>query len=290
MKFLKFLSLLKKAFNEWRRDNVNVLAAALAYFTIFSIAPLFIFFLTVVSLVLNRTDAQIWLLKNLQPFISEPVLDAIGNLLNGIQSPPATIIATTFALLTFMLGTTQIILHLRYSLNRIWDVQSREGGGILNEIKREIKTRFLTLLIVIGIGFFLVTLVVASAYLTTVAKNLNSLLPTLGITVQVFDFLISVVLTTLLFAVVFKIIPAAEISWSDVWIGSMLTAFLFSFGKFLLGMYLTKGAITSVYGAAGSLVVIILWVYYSAQIFFFGAEFIHEYSKKYGTLHKKDSQ
>ena len=269
------------------KSNVSVLAAALAYYTIFSIAPLFIFLLAIVSLMLSRTDAQIWLLQNLQPFIAEPVVQAINNLLNSIQSPPATIIATTFGLLTFMLGTTQIILHLRYSLNKLWMVPSREGIGILGEIKREIKTRFSTFLIVIGIGIFFVALVIASAYLTTVAKHLNRLIPALGFGLQVFDFLISVGLTTLLFAVIFKIIPDAEIAWSDVWIGSMVAAFLFSLGKFLLGMYFTKGAITSAYGAAGSLVIIILWLYYSAQIFFYGAEFIHVYSMSFGSRHKK---
>ncbi|MFA6470524.1 MAG: YihY/virulence factor BrkB family protein [Candidatus Latescibacterota bacterium] len=287
MVYMQFLSLLKKSFGEGMKSNVSVLAAALAYYTIFSIAPLFIFFLTIVSLMLSRTDAQALLLQNLQPFIAEPVVQAINDLLNSIQNPPATIIATAFGLLTLILGTTQIILHLRYSLNKLWMVPSREGIGIFGEIKREIKTRFSTFLIVIGIGIFFVALVIASAYLTTVAKHLNSLVPTLGFVLQIFDFLISVGLATLLFAVVFKIIPDAKIAWSDVWIGSMVTAFLFSLGKFLLGMYFTKGAITSVYGAAGSLVIIILWLYYSAQIFFFGAEFIYVYSIRFGSRQKK---
>lgn len=269
------------------KGNVSVLAAALAYYTIFSITPLFIFLLTIISLYLSRTDAQVWLLENLQPFIAEPVVQAINNMLNSIQSPPATIIATLFGLLTFLLGTTQIILHLRYSLNTLWDVPVREGNGILSEIKREIKTRFSTFLIVIGIGIFFIALVIASAYLTAMGKHLNTLMPALWFGLQVSDFLISVGLTTLLFAVIFKIIPDAEIAWSDVWIGSMVTAFLFSLGKFLLGMYFTKGAITSAYGAAGSLIIIILWLYYSAQIFFFGAEFIREYSMKLGSRRKK---
>jgi membrane protein len=287
MIFLKFLSVMRKSFNEWMKGNVSVLAAALAYYTIFSITPLFIFLLTIISLVLSRTDAQQWLLENIQPFIAEPVVQAINNLLNRIQSPPATIIATTLGLLTFILGTTQIIIHLRYSLNLIWDFPIREENSIVNEIKREIKKRFSTLLIVIGIGIFFVTLVIASAYLTTMGKNLNRLFPALGFFMQVFDFLISVGLTTLLFAVIFKIIPEAEIAWSDVWLGSMVTAFLFSLGKFLLGMYFTKGAVTSAYGAAGSVIIIILWLYYSAQIFFFGAEFIHIYQMKFGSLRRR---
>ncbi len=277
-------SLLYETAREWHNDNASMYAAALAYFTIFSIAPMFIFVVSIASIIFSRQNARLWLFRNTEPFVGQELMNALRSILENIQDTPTTLIATILGLATFFLGTTRIVSHLQNSFNNIWDIPPRPGGGVWGTVKG----RLSGFLIVLATGVFLVILAVASAFISTAGAYLDQMLPSFGSILQVSDFLVSMIIGTLVFSIMFKFFPDAKIAWSDVWIGSLVTAFLFFVGKQLLGIYLSQGAVRSAYGAAGSLVVIILWIYYTAQITFFGAEFTQVYAGRYGTKIKRE--
>lgn len=275
-------ALLIETAKRWYTENLSVYAAALAYYTIFSIAPMFIFLVSIIGMVFSQSNARDWLFRNIEPFAGADVLQALQNLLQDIQNPPATFIATGLGLLTFFLGTTRIVSHLKYSLDSIWKVAPRNLS-----IWQSIAGRLFSFVLVIAIGILLLLLAVAGAMLTAAGTYLNQVNPGLGPLLRFSDIFVTLVLGTVLFAVIFEYLSDADIYWKDVWLGSAVTAFLFFIGKQLLGLYFVKGAVRSAYGAAGSLVVIILWIYYSAQILFIGAEFIQVYIERYGRDRRK---
>jgi membrane protein len=279
MDFRHIPSLLCESLKEWYGDNVSMLAAALAYYTLFAIAPMFIFIATIASIVFRREDIRQWLFSNAAPFLGPEVMDALRSILDNLQNPPATVIATTIGLVAFFFGTTRAVVHLRNSFNFIWKIPPRPRGGVWGTVKG----RIMVFLIVIAAGFFLILLAMASAFLSAEETFFESAFPRLESILQSSNIFISLVFGTILFATMFKYIPAEKIAWTDVWIGAAVTSVLFVIGKHLLGMYFGWGAIHSGYGAAGSLVVIILWLYYSAHIVFFGAEFTQVYTRRYGT-------
>ncbi len=270
-------SLLIETAKRWYTENLSVYAAALAYYTIFSIAPMFIFLVSLTGLVFSRANARDWLFRNIEPFTAPDVLQALQNLLQDIQNPPATFIATGLGLLTFFMGTTRIVSHLKFSLDSIWKVAPRSMS-----IWQSILGRLFSFALVIGIGVLLLLLAVAGAMLTAAGAYLNQVSPGLGPLLKLSDFFVTLILGTVLFAMIFEHLSDADIYWKEVWLGSAVTAILFFIGKQLLELYFIKGAVRSAYGAAGSLVVIVLWIYYSAQILFIGAEFIRVYIERYG--------
>lgn len=271
-------TLLYETAKRWYDDRVSVSAAALAYYAIFTIAPMFIFLVASIGMVFKRADARDWLIVNTTPTVGPEVMQALRTLLENIQGPPTTFIATGLGLLTFFLGTTGIVVHLKHTFDSIWAVTPKPGG-----LRKSIMNRLFSFIIVITIGFSLLLLAVVGAALTAAKTYLDRFAPNLGIILNVGDFVITIVMGTILFAVIFKYIPDVFIPWRNIWAGSAVTAFLFFIGKQLLGLYFGIDAVHSAPGAAGSLVVIILWIYYSSQILFFGAEFIQVYVKRYGS-------
>ena len=271
-------SLLYETAKRWYNDRVSVSAAALAYYALFTIAPIFIILGAIIGMMFGRVDARDWLIVNTTPIVGPAVMQAMRTLLDNPQDTPATFIATGFGLLTLFLGTTGIVVHLKHTFDSIWEIKPKPGG-----FRKSVMNRLFSFMIVLTIGFSLLLLAVVSAALTAVGTYLDHLAPNLGIILNGIDFVITIMLGTILFAVIFKYIPDVFIPWSDVWAGSAVTAFLFFIGKQLLGLYFGMGAVKSAPGAAGSLVVIILWIYYSAQILFFGAEFIQVYVKRHGS-------
>ncbi len=266
--------LLKETYNEWSEDNASQLGAALAFYTIFSLAPILIIIVAAVGFVLGKESVQIYILGELAKVIGQ---DNAGYVMSTIQSSyqeGSGIRATLIAIFIILIGSTTVCVMLKNALNFMWGVTERPSG-----IFEIIKNRVMSSLIILLAGFFLFLSMIISSLISTVSNFID--IPFIFYTL--IDNIVSIILLTLLFSMLYKVLPDVEISWGDVWVGGAITAVLFTLGKFLLGLYLARSTVSSAYGAAGSLVVLLLWVYYSAQIIFLGAEFTQVYAKKYGS-------
>lgn len=273
--------LLKDAYKEWNEDKVSRLAAALAYYTIFSVAPLLIIVIAVAGAVFGEDAVRGELVRQIQGLVgrdgAEFIQEAIRN--TNRQGAGTGTIASLIGLGVLLFGASGVFTQLQDALNTIWEVTPRPSAGIRNVIR----SRFLSFAMVLAIAFLLLVSLVVSAGLAAVNSYASQLLPGADGVWQLVNFAVSLGIVTLLFAMIFKFLPDAEIAWSDVWIGAFITALLFNIGKTLLGLYLGNSSFGSTYGAAGSLVVIVAWIYYAAQILFFGAEFTQVYARKYGS-------
>lgn len=269
--------LLKETFSDWSEDKASRLAAALAYYTIFSIAPLIIIVIAVAGLVFGREAVQGQIQGQIQGLVGEQGAGLVQEMVKGASNQSTGIIATVIGVVTLLFGATGVFGQLQDALNTIWEVTPKPGRGLLGIIR----DRFLSFTMVLGVGFLLMVSLVLSAALVAVTKFTG--LDKIAYLGEVLNFVISFGVITLLFAMIYKILPDVKIAWSDVWIGAAVTALLFTIGKFLIGLYLGHSAVASSYGAAGALVVIVLWLYYSAQILFLGAEFTQVYAKRFGS-------
>jgi membrane protein len=272
-------SLLKETFSEWSEDKASRLAAALAYYTIFSLAPLLIIVIAVAGLVFGQEAARAELFAQIQGLVGQEGAQLIETMVESASQPTSGIIATTIAIATILFGAIGLFGQLQDALNTIWEVEPKPERGIFGMIK----DRFLSFTMVLGIGFLLLVSLIISAVVSALNPYLTDLLPGSIYLIQILNFVISFGVITLLFAMIYKVLPDVEIAWSDVWIGAAVTSLLFSVGKFLIGLYLGNSSAGSAYGAAGSLVILLLWVYYSTQILLFGAEFTQVYAKRYGS-------
>jgi membrane protein len=205
--------------------------------------------------------------------------EAIQAMIASASQPKAGLIATVISIVTLLFGASGVFGALQDALNTIWEVTPKPGRGVLGAIR----DRFVSFTMLLGVAFLLLVALVLSAGLAALGKFVGGLLPVPEVVLQLVNLIISFGVITLLFAMIYRILPDVEIRWSDVWIGAAVTALLFTIGKFALGLYLGKGSVGSAYGAAGSLLVVLLWVYYSAQILFFGAEFTQVYANTYGS-------
>ncbi len=276
MKLQTIWSLLKATYKEWSDDNASVLAAALSYYTAVSIAPLLIIIIAIVGFFYGEQAARGQLVAQIQGIVGTEGAKFIQDVIANAHKPTVGTIAGILSIATLLWGSTNVFEQLHSSLNAIWDIEAKKTSGIWATIKE----RFLSFTLVLGIGFLLLVSLVLSAVLTILSTWFDHLLPGAGWLWQVVNFVISFGVVTLLFGLIYKVLPDAKIAWHDVWLGAAVTALLFTIGKFLLGLYL--GNTSSAYGAAGSLVVFLLWVYYSTQILFLGAEFTQVYANQYG--------
>lgn len=274
MRSKEFVGLLKQSFTDWNDDNAPRLGAALAFYTILSISPLVIFVVSIISLVFDRASAQAHLLSQVQALAGTDGRNAVQAMLVSGQKASAGIFATIIGLVTLLFGASGVFNELRSALNLIWEADPKKSAGLWGMLRE----RIFSLGMVFSVGFVLLVSLLASAGLAATSKFLNSMLPIPPFVLGVFNFLLSFLGIALLFALIFKYVPEAKVSWKDVRLGALVTALFFTIGKTLLGLYFGKASPGSAYGAAGSLVVGVVWVYYSAQIFFFGAEFTHVYS------------
>jgi len=281
LSFKKVFELLKETFSEWSKDNAPRLAAALAYYTVFSLPPLLLIVIAIAGLAFGAQAVQGQIVNQIQGLVGQTGAEAIQTMIAGaaIQGPGTGIIATILGLGALLFGATGVFGQLQGSLNTVWEVTPRPNRGIWGFIQ----DRFLSFSMVLGVGFLLLVSLVISAALSAIGEGLKNLFPQFMALVQVFNFLFSFGLITLLFAMMYKFLPDAKIAWKDVWIGAAITALLFTVGRFLLGLYLGNSNVISTYGAAGSLVLILLWIYYSAQILLLGAEFTQVYARRYGS-------
>jgi len=271
--------LIKQTFSEWREDKAARLAAALAYYAAISLAPLLIILMGIAGLVLGHDAARGQIAAQIQGLVGEQSAQVIQDILVNANRPATGIVATVVSLATLILGASGVFGALQDGLNTVWEVQPKPGRGLLAVIK----DRFMSMTMVLGVGFLLLVSLALSAALAALGGYLDRLLPVPPAALHAINFLVSFGVVTLLFALIFKFLPDVQISWSDVWMGSAITSLLFAAGKLLIGLYLGRSTAASAYGAAGSLVVILIWVYYSAQILFFGAEFTQVYANKYGS-------
>ena len=275
----KVWQLFKKSYTKWNEDHAPGLGAALSYYTVFSLAPLLLMVIAIAGLVFGQEAAQGQIMGQIQGLVGEESAKAIQSMIEEARKPTAGILATVIATVMLLVGATGVFAQLQESLNIIWKVKEKPGEGIW----KMLKDRFLSLMAVLGTGFLLLISLVISAGLSALGATFEHVLPGPELLLQIFNFSVSFAVVTLLFAMIYKLLPDTPIRWGDVWIGASITSLLFTIGKFFIGLYLGKSNVGIAYGAAGSLVVILIWVYYASQIFLFGAEFTAVYAESRGT-------
>ncbi|HYO87826.1 MAG TPA: YihY/virulence factor BrkB family protein [Candidatus Limnocylindrales bacterium] len=274
-----FFELLKQTFAEWNADHAPRLAAALAYYTAFAIAPLLVIAIAIAGAVLGQNQVQSQVVGLISSNVSADAASLVQGMLESAAAPRTGTIAAILGLITLVLGASGAFGQLQGALDVIWDVegQKRPGG-----IVATLRTNVLNFGMVIFVGFLLLVSLVLSTVLSSVSTWISSFVGA-GFVLQIVNLLVAFGVVTLLFALVYKVLPHTTVAWRDVWIGAAFTSLLFSVGRFALSLYLAQTSTTSAYGAAGSFVVILLWVYYSAQILLFGAEFTQVFSSRFGT-------
>jgi membrane protein len=274
------VALFKNTASEWIQDKCPQLGAALAYFTVFSLAPLVLVLLAVFGLIFGGSDqAQHKITEQLQYLIDPSGIKVIQDIAANASKPKAGIIATTIGVVLALFGASGVFGQLQEALNTIWGVKPKPGGGVMGFIR----TRFLSFAMVGGVCFLLLVSLTVETVLRGFSAYLKNVMPGGDILALTLFLLFDVAVVISLFAMIFRYLPDAKIAWRDVWIGATLTAVLFALGKFILGLYLGSGAAGSAYGAASSLITLLLWIYYAAQILLFGAEFTQVYANTYGT-------
>ncbi|MEH1811523.1 MAG: YihY/virulence factor BrkB family protein [Nostoc sp.] len=279
MNLQEIWKLLQETFKEWSEDKASRLAAALAYYTIFSIAPLLIIVIAIAGAVFGEEAARGQIVGQIQGLVGVDGAKFLETAIKNANQPKTGAIASLISVVVLLVGATGLFTELQDAMNTIWEVKPKPGRGINNMIR----LRVLSFAMVIGIGFLLLVSLVISTILATLVTYFSNLLPGFDFIWQIANLIISFAITTVLFGLIFKVLPDVKIAWSDVLVGASLTSVLFSIGRFLLGQYLGNGSFGSTYGAAGSLVVILAWVNYAAQILFFGAEFTQVYSRRHGS-------
>jgi len=268
--------LLKFSVTQWLKDQPFQMASSLAYYTIFSLAPLLIIVIAIAGFAFGKQAAEQQIFGRIERTIGQQGAEAIQGLIQNASSQPETgIISAVLGFVVLLFGAGGVVGQLQASLNTIWGVVPKPGQGLWHFIHQ----RFMSFAMILGIGFLLLVSLIVNAAVTSLAKLIGNFI----VLAYALDLLISFLFITALFAMIYKFLPDVQIRWRDVWIGAALTSLLFSIGEFLIGLYLGHSTMTSSYGAAGSLITILLWVYYSSLIFFLGAEFTHVYAAQYGS-------
>jgi membrane protein len=272
--------MIKAAFNAWVDDYAPSMGAALSYYTLFSLAPLLLIVIAVAAMVFGQEAAQGEIVAQLGAIMGADGAMAVEGMLKSARKPAASVLATIVGVALLLLGATAIFAELQDALDRIWRVpapQAQSGIWYL------LRTRLLSFGLVLGLGFMLTVSLIISAALAALGKWWGSWFNGWDVFFEILNFGVSLGIFTLLFAMIFKIMPRAKVPWRDVWTGAAVTALLFTIGKVLIGLYLGKSSLASGFGAAGSFVVLIAWVYYSALIFLFGAEYTWVYAHRFGS-------
>lgn len=275
----------KEAAKDFGEDKAPRLGAALAYYTLFSIAPLLLVAIAIAGFVFGEEAARGQIFAQMRGLIGNEGAGALQDMVKSAAKPKTGTMATIVGLATLLFGASGVFGQLKDALNTIWEVEPKKGGGVLHFIK----DRFLSLAMVLGVGFLLLVSLVLDAAIAAFGKFAGNRMPGGEGLWHGVEMVISLCVVTVLFALIFRYLPDIRIAWRDVWLGAGFTALLFVVGKFALGVYLGKKATASSYGAAGSLIVLLLWVYYSAQILFFGAEVTQVYARKHGSMAGEDA-
>ncbi len=279
-------SLLKQTFSEWLKDKAPQLGAALAYYTVFSLAPLVLLLLAIVGLLFHNDPAGAWkkITEQMSYFLDKSAVEVVQNIAQKASQPNKGLLATTIGVVLALFGASGVFGQLQDALNTIWGVKAKPGAGLGGFLR----SRFLSFAMVGGVCFLLLVSLALESMLKGFSSYVQSVLPggiAVALTVYwIFDLAVVI----LLFPIIFKFLPDAKIQWRDVWIGAAMTAIFFAIGKWALGLYLGSGGAASAYGAASSLITLLLWVYYASQILLFGAEFTQVYASYAGRGVKPD--
>ncbi len=270
---------IKETLAGWDEDNVTRLAASLAYFTLLSIAPLIILAVAVAGLAFGQDAAREHISSQLAGVVGAGAADSIQTIAKNAHTPGSGIVSVAIGLAVLLFGASGVFGELQSALNTVWEVAPKPGRGILGVIK----DRFFSFSLVVVVAFLLLVSLVISAALTWIGQAFAHTLPGGALVWQILNFAISLAVVTALFALMFKTLPDVHVKWKDVWVGAAVTAGLFTLGKFGLGIYLGSAGVSSAYGAAGSIVALVIWVYYSSQVVLIGAEFTEVYARRFGS-------
>ena len=273
--FGQLAQLSKRAVKGWMDDSAPSMGAALAFYALLSLAPMLLVALGVAGFFFDRNDAQNALIAQVALILGEKAALGIETLLDAAGTREGGG-AAVVGLLTMLLGATTVFAELRADLDRIWRYKAPQNKGFM----KAVVTRFWAFLMVMGVGLLLMLSLVASTFLSSVGADMLSLSKA---QLHWLEFFISFIVVTLLFAMIYKVLPSKRVAWSDTWVGAAATSLLFWIGKFAIALYIGHTAVDSTFGAAGALVVLIVWVYYSSQVFFLGAEFTKEYALRHGS-------
>jgi membrane protein len=276
MKVKPVVSLFKDTFSQWSENHASRMAAALAFYSVSSMAPLLLIVIVVVGQVVGQGTARQQILSQISSSLGPASANLIGGMLTSISRTGSSILATVAGVAGTLLSAIGLFVELQNELNLIWQVKPEGKKGILDQVKR----RLLGFAMILGCGFLFLLLLLLSTALSAIQKYLTNYVPNLPVLWHGLSFVIPFIVMTLLFALIFKFLPDARTPWRDVWWGALFTALLMSIGNLLIGLYLGRAGAASAYGVAGSLVLILIWVYYSAQIFFFGAVFTRVLSRR----------
>ena len=272
--------MIKAAVKAWLDDYAPSMGAALSYYTLFSLAPLLIIVIAVAGMVFGQQAAQGEIVAQLRGIMGAEGAVAVEGMLKAAREPATSVVASVVGVAILLLGATAIFAELQSALDRIWRVPAPQAESGIWYLLR---TRLLSFGLVLGLGFMLTVSLVVSAALAALGKWWGGWFEGWDVFLEILNFAVSFGIFTLLFAMIYKIMPRANIPWRDVWTGAAVTSLLFTIGKVLIGLYLGKSSLASGFGAAGSFVVLIAWVYYSAQIFLFGAEYTWVYANRHGS-------
>jgi membrane protein len=278
--FVNLMDVVTKAGKAWLEHDASTMGAALAFYTVFSIAPILIIAIGIVGIVVHGNVLQADLLTQAQNLLGATGASAVRDLLTSAEYLDKSRIATSIGVVTLLFGASSVFVELQNCLDKIWEIPKRKR---MHGVWRIIRARFLSLGLVLGVGFLLMVSLVVSTVMAAFGTWLASMMGHWRVTLLVIDVVLTLGISAVLFALLFKYVPQERLAWADVWAGGIVTAALFSIGKFAIGYYLGKSAFSSVYGIAGSFLVLLLWTYYSAQIFLFGAEFTRFYTLILGT-------
>ncbi|CAN5906846.1 YihY/virulence factor BrkB family protein [soil metagenome] len=281
MKPQHFFHLAKKSVAAWSDDYASSMGAAIAYYTVFSIAPLLIIVISVAGLVWGREAVQGEIVAQLSGLIGHDGAVGVQAIVESANRPTEGLIASAISVVVLVIGATTVFAELQSALDRIWrSPAAAESSGIWNTLR----SRMLSFGLVLGLAFLLSASLVISAAVAALGRWGSGFFPAWEVLLLLINTVISVGITTLLFAMIYKFMPRAKVAWRDVWVGAFVTSIMFEIGKFLISLYVGKSSVTSSFAAAGSVVVLLIWVYYAAQVFLLGAEFTWVYASDHGSM------
>lgn len=276
----KLWTLAKQSVNAWIDDRASSMGAAIAFYTMFSLAPLLLISIGIAGLVFGEDAARNAIVGQIGGLIGETGAEGIRSVLDAARDPEGGAVAALVSMVTLVVGATTVFAELQTDLDVVWKVPpEKQSSGIWGLLR----ARLLSFGMVLGVGFLLIVSLILNAALAALGKWWGAWFGEWELTLQTVNFIVSFVVVTGLFAMIYKILPSEKIAWGDVWIGAAVTSLLFAIGKFLIGLYIGRSALASGFGAAGTFVVVIVWVYYSSLVFLLGAEFTHEYARGEGS-------
>lgn len=278
--------LIKKTYREWQIDRASMLSASLTFYMLFALAPMLVIVIGVAGVFFGEQAIRGEIVSYIKDLVGEQVAVSMEFIVQNAKLADKGLLFTAVSIILFLFGSIKIFESLKIALNDVWDVKHQP----FKKIKKIVRSRFISILFVLGLGLLIVFSLIVSGVMATIGVYLVKILPVNLLMIRVINFSFSFLLMTFVIGMVYKFLPEVKVAWKDVWIGAFVTAALFMVGNWIIGMYMRNLTPESVYGAAGSIIIILLWLYYSAQIFLFGAEFTKVYAYKCGSFSGKISQ